>query len=437
MKGDALLLSLLVQLVVIIAIARVAAYVSRRLGQPIVVGEIMAGLILGPSALGRLKPDLFAHLFPKETSNIIFVLSQVGLVFLMYLIGLEFDFSNIKSHGKAAGLVSISGIVLPFSLGLLLANWMHPMFPQTNPLGFSLFMGTAISITAIPILGRIMIEFNLQKTDVGVLTITSAAIDDALGWICLAVVSTIVIAHFNILATLEMLGYVAILAIAMLKVIRPVAIKMINKSLGKNNGQLNLNALAILVVAVFLSASATNLIGISSLFGPFMFGACLYDQEEFKEAVFRRLKDFITVFFLPIFFTYTGLHTDMGSLNSSTLWIACGAVLFVSFFGKTVGCTLAARLSGLKWKQASAVGIMMNTRALMGLIAANIGLQMGVIPKEVFSMLVFMCAISTVVTSPILRRLIPGTEMEEPFLQSEYVVERKKMGAGRAERIPA
>ncbi len=434
MKNEAILVTLLIQLIVIVLIARVAGQIGRRLGHPIVVGEILAGLILGPSFLGRAFPGFFHSLFPPDgqpgsTNEIIYMMSQIGLIFLMFLIGLEFDFGNVKAHGKSAGLVSVSGIVLPFALGIGFGIWLHPQFPTTNETAFCLFIGTAVSITAIPILGRILIEFNLTRTDVGVLTITAAAIDDALGWICLAVVSAIVSSHVNPLATLQMVSLTALVAVVLIMVVRPLAAKAIKKQMA-NGGSLGLNGLAILIVAIMTCAAVTNKIGISSLFGPFMLGAALFDQVEFREKVFHHMKDFITAFFLPIFFTFTGLHTDMGSLGSQLMWIALGLLLFVSFFGKLVGCYFAARLSGFKHRQAAAIGIMMNTRALMGLIAANIGREMGAITQPVYCMLVLMCVLSTIMASPALRRYIKGTEMEEPYGDSEYVNSRRKMGLG-------
>ena len=434
MKNELILVTLLVQMIVIVLIARVAGIVGRRLGHPIVVGEILAGLVLGPSFLGRAFPAAFRILFPPEgpgsTNQVIYMMSQIGLIFLMFLIGIEFDFGNVKSHGRSAGLVSLVGIVLPFVLGGAFGVWLHPQFPATNPVAFSLFIATAVSITAIPILGRILIEFNLTKTDVGVLTITAAAIDDALGWICLAVVSAIVSSKLDPLATLRMVGEVLLLASVLLKVVRPAAIKAIDKEFVKRNGEFSLNALAALIVAILTTAAITNKIGISSLFGPFMLGATLYDQLAFRQAVFGTMKNFVTAFFLPIFFTFTGLHTDMGSLGSPQMWVALGLLLFVSMFGKFVGCFFAAKLSGFQNRQAAAIGIMMNTRALMGLIAANIGREMGAVAPPVYCMLVLMCVISTIITSPVLRRLIRGTEMEEPYRASEYVASRRDMGLG-------
>ena len=431
MKNEALLVTLLIQLIVIVLIARVAGQVGRRLGHPIVVGEILAGLILGPSFLGKAFPSAFHALFPPDgsgsTNQVIYMVSQIGLIFLMFLIGMEFDFGNIKAHGKSAGLVSIMGIVLPFVLGVGFGIWLHPQFPETNQTAFCLFIGTAVSITAIPILGRILIEFNLTRTNVGVLTITAAAIDDALGWVCLAVVSAIVSARLNALATVEMIALVALFAVALVAGLRPLAISWIRR-LPDENGNLGLAGLATLIVAILACAVATNKIGISSLFGPFMLGAILFDQEEFRERVFRQMKGFVTAFFLPIFFTFTGLHTDMGSLTTPLMWIALALLLFVSFFGKLVGCTLAARLSGFAPRQAMAIGVMMNTRALMGLIAANIGRELGAVTPPVYCMLVLMCVLSTIMASPALRRLIPGTEMEKPYSESEYVSSRRGMG---------
>jgi len=435
MKNEAVLVVLLLQLIVIVLVARVAGQIGRRFGHPVVVGEIIAGLILGPSFLGKAFPGAFHALFPPDgnpnsTNQIIYMMSQVGLVFLMFIIGIEFDFGNVKKHGKSAGLVSLSGIVLPFALGVGFGIWLHPQFPQTDATAFSLFIGTAVSITAIPILGRILIEFNLTRTDVGVLTITAAAIDDALGWICLAVVSAIVSSHLNPVATLEMIAYVILFAVVLIKVVRPLAIKAIEAELKRKGGHLGLDGLAALVVAILGCAAITNKIGISSLFGPFMLGAALYDQVAFRESAFRSMKDFITAFFLPIFFTFTGLHTDMGTLGNGLMWIALGLLLFVSFFGKLAGCFVAAKLSGFPNRQAAAIGVMMNTRALMGLIAANIGREMGAITQPVYCMLVLMCVISTIMAAPLLRRLIVGTEMEKPYRDSEYVTSRRDMGLG-------
>ncbi|MCC2671750.1 MAG: sodium/hydrogen exchanger [Armatimonadetes bacterium] len=422
-KTEAVLLAVILQLVVIIAVARLAGILSRRLGHPMVVGEVLAGLLLGPSVLGRLLPTFSEALFPASTSGVINIISQIGLILLLFLIGLEFDFGHIRSHGKTAAVVAISGIALPFALGLALAHWMQPYFPGVNPTGFSLFIATAHSITAIPVLGRVLVEFNIQRTQIGTLTITSAAIDDALGWVLLAAVAAIVGSKFDPLAAARMVLLTLVFGGVMVLVVRPLLIRWIRGEMRRQKGQLSLNGLALVFVVMFACAAITNLIGIFSIFGAFVLGAVLYDQQAFREAVFQRLKDFVTAFFLPIYFTFTGLHTDMGTLGTGVMWGFLAALLVASFLGKFVGCGVAARFSGLAGREAACVGIMMNTRGLMGLIAANVGLQMGAIPTPVYCMLVLMCVFSTVLLSPVLRRLIPGTELEEPFRRSEFAQE--------------
>jgi Kef-type K+ transport system membrane component KefB len=427
-QTEATLLIIVLQLSVIIGIARIAGNLSRRLGHPMVVGEILAGLLLGPSFLGRLLPNVSHALFPGSVSQTINIVSQVGLIFLMFLIGLEFDFGHIRTHGKAAGLVALTGIAVPFTLGLLVGRWMAPSFPAYNANGFALFLATALSITAIPVLGRVMLEFNIHRTELGVLTITAAAMDDALGWMLVAIVAAVVGAQFEPMATLRMIGLTVLFGIVMALVVRPLMVRWIQRSMSRRAGAggLSLDALAITLVVMFLCAAATNLIGIFSIFGAFALGAVLYDQEQFREAVFQRLKDFVTTFFLPVFFTFTGLHTDMGSLGTATLWLFLGVVLLAAVAGKFIGCCAAARLSGLPPRQSACVGIMMNARGLMGLIAANVGLQMGAVPKEAYCMLVVMCVVSTVMLSPILRRLMVGTELHAPFQQSEFAQEHEQ-----------
>ena len=422
-KTEALLLAVILQLAVIIAVARVAGTLARRLGHPMVVGEILAGLVLGPSLLGRLLPGVSHALFPASTSGVINIISQLGLILLLFLIGLEFDFGHIRTHGKTAALVAISGIAVPFALGLGLARWMQPHFPGTNPTGFSLFLATALSITAIPVLGRVLVEFNIHRTQIGTLTITAAAIDDALGWILLAGVAAIVSSHFEPLAAVRMVLLTLLFGGVMGWLVRPLLVRWIRDEMRRHEGQLSLNGLAVLFVVLFTCAAVTNLIGIFSIFGAFVLGAVLYDQHEFREAVFVRLKDFVTAFFLPVYFTFTGLRTDIGGLGTLTLWGFLGAVLLASFVGKFAGCGIAARLSGLTARPAACVGMMMNARGLMGLIAANVGLQMGAIPNEVYCMLVLMCVFSTVLLSPVLRRLMTGTELEGPFRDSDFARE--------------
>jgi Kef-type K+ transport system membrane component KefB len=435
-----LLLPVLAQLIVIIAAARIFGALARKLGQPAVVGEILAGLILGPSLFGWLFPGLFQAVFkphlhgvPDDLANAAFpkifqVLSQIGLIFLLFLIGLEFDFTHLKLKGRAAVTVSVSGILLPFALGALIAPIIHPVL-EDHPvagkvplLGLTLFMGVAMSITAIPILGRIMIEMGINRTKIGAVVISAAAVDDACGWILLATVAALSKAGtdgFSWTETATMIGLTVGFAAAMFLIVRPLLLKYFTWSLRKNDGQLSLNALAVLLIVMLACAIATNLIGIFAIFGAFILGAILSDQQELREAVKTRIRDLITSFFLPIFFTYTGLRTDIGSMIG--LWWVAGLVLLAAVFGKFGGCLLAARVSGFGWKESSIIGVMMNTRALMELIVINLGYDLGVVPKSLFCALVIMAVVTTVMTSPILLRLRFGTELEEPIRKSGFV----------------
>ena len=415
------LLLVIIQLIVIVACSRAFSAVFRRMGQPLVCGEIAAGLILGPSVLGGIFPQFFDRVFDPSVAPIFSIMSQIGLIFLMFMIGLEFDFGHLNDNRRTALSVSSVGILLPFGLGILLGRWMHEALGLKGSwLNFALFMAAAMSITAIPILGRIMLDLNINRTRIGSLTISAAAVDDASGWIILALVTAIARSTLHPLRLGLMVGETAAFALAMVWLVRPFLKKWTAWQMRKNKGALSLGGLATLIIMILLAALVTNLIGIFSIFGAFFFGAILYDQHEFREAVRERMRDFVTAFFLPIFFTYTGLRTDIGSMTGVTLWAMCGLVLLAASIGKFGGCSLAARLNGLPWREASMIGVMMNTRALMELIVINIGYDLGIIPKNVFFMLVFMAVATTYVTAPILCRLVRSSELEPYYRTSEF-----------------
>ncbi len=419
MNSESALLTVLIQLIVIIGASRLFGTVFRNLGQPQVCGEIAAGLMLGPSLFGGMFPDLFKTIFDSSVSSTFTVMSQLGLVLMMFLIGLEFDFSHVKEHRRAALSISIAGIVVPFALGFALGEFMHPrLHLGGSAFAFSLFMAAAMSITAIPTLGRIMIEMNIQRTRIGSLTISAAAVGDAVGWIIVALVTAIARSTFDPSKFGFMVTEVIAFALIMMFAVRPMIIYWSRRMQSKSAGTLTLDSLAILLILIFLSGAATNLIGIFSIFGAFFLGAVLYDQIELVAAIRRRLSDFVTVFFLPIFFTYTGLRTDIGSMAGAELWVMCGLVLLAATAGKFGGCVIAARANGFPWRESSIMGVLMNTRGLMELIVINIGYDLGILPKSVFFMLVLMAVVTTYMTAPILRRLVPGSEIEKEYRTS-------------------
>jgi Kef-type K+ transport system membrane component KefB len=428
---EAHLVMVLLELIVIIGVARGVGVLFKRMGQPMVVGEILAGMILGPSVLGKIEMALWgAHpisefVFNREVNEIFQILKELGLVFLLFIIGMEFDFSHLKTKGRSALAISAAGLVLPFALGFGLAWLILPyldhgtaantMSPDAYALGFALFMGTAMSITALPILGRMMMEWGVTRTRMGAITITAAAMDDAVGWILLGAVASAVAAGFSLLGTVKTVAMVIGYALFAIYVLRPVLVRFVNWDLKRNKGHVGMNAMAILIVMLFLSAIATSKIGIFAIFGAFILGTLFSDQHEFRKSLARQWQNFIFVFFLPIFFTYTGLRTDMGALHSNTMWLIAAAVIGAAIFGKFFGCAVAARWSGFGWRESTIIGAMMNTRALMELIVINVGYNLGVIPQSVFTMLVMMAVLTTIMTTPIVTRLIRNTEFYDPM----------------------
>ncbi len=426
-QNEQVLITVLIQLVVIIVASRLFAMAFRLFKQPAVVGEIAAGLVLGPSFFGHFWPELSKTIFDPSVSPIFSVLKELGLILLLFLVGLEFDFSHLKWHGKAALGISLTGIALPFVLGLGLAPIMHPHLELTasgqpvSYLGFTLFMGIAMSITAIPVLARIMLELNITRTKIGAVTISAAALDDACGWIALATISGIVSSQFQPGKTVAMVAQTVGFFLFMLLLARPVLRRFVRFSLRTNNGDVGVNGMAVILVVLFLCAIATSLIGIFAIFGAFILGTVLSEEHELREAMSRQLRHFLTVLFLPIFFTYTGLRTNIGTLESGTHWFFLLAVLGCAIFGKLGGCGLAAKLGGFPTREALCIGAMMNTRGLMELIVINVGKDLGVITDSVFCMLVFMALITTVMTTPLLLWFMKGTELEPYVLSSGFI----------------
>jgi Kef-type K+ transport system membrane component KefB len=404
-QTELLLFFTLLQLSLIVISARLAGEIAVRVSQSRAVGEIVAGLLLGPSLFGLLLPDAFDYVFHSAPAEPMTILSQIGLILLMFQIGLEFDFGHLKSGENRNAVLNISvvGLALPFSLGVLFGWISHPyLAPQLNLLGYALFVGTAFSITALPTLGRILMELGLARSRVGVIAISSAAINDVVGWLMLAVVTALTMAQFSPADFAAKLGLIAAYIALCWWIVRPLLLRLL-RHCAADSGKLSPNLVGILISAVFLSGMTTYHLGIFAIFGGFMLGVLLHDQAAFVRAWRDKVGDFVLVFFLPIFFTYTGLRTNIGALDSVGLWGWCLLLLVLASAGKFGGCYLAARRSGMNRQEARAIGIMMNTRALMELVVINVGLDLGVIPPEVFTMLVIMAIGSTVVTTPALR----------------------------------
>ncbi len=424
--AEQILFPILVQLVVILISARIMGYLVRFLGQPEVVGEIAAGLLLGPSFLGWWFPAFQAELFPNIVEGvmpgvlpaILTIIAQLGLLLLLFQVGLEFDFRHLKWSGRATFSISATGIVLPFGLGLLLAWFIHDRVGVRQDgtvvdfLPFALFMGTAMCITALPILGRLMIEWGITRTRLATITISAAALDDAAGWIILATVAAIASSAFEPFRLIGMILASVGFFFLMLFVVGPVIRNWLGRLLAQSGGEVSMVALAICLVMVFSSAIITSKIGIFAIFGAFIAGAVLSPLPGLREAVSRRLRDFTTAFFLPVFFAYTGLRTNIGSLNDWHLWGICALVLVCAIGGKLLGCLLAAKFSGYSWQEATLIGVLMNTRALMELIVINAGRDLGVLPDALFTMFVLMALITTVMTTPLFFLLNKGTEVE-------------------------
>jgi K+:H+ antiporter len=395
----------LLQLIAILVAARLSGKVARLLGQPRVVGEIIGGLILGPSLFGRLFPDQFDFVFKSISSVPLIILSQIGLALLMFQIGLEFDFSHLREKQNRNTMlgISVAGIVLPFAFGWWVAAWSQAaLAPSVNPLAYRLFVAVAMSITAIPILGRIMMELGITKTPVGAIAITAAAINDVVGWILLAVVSALTTSEFSLQTFILKLVLLAAFLLVSLFFIRPLLKKLV-AAFKPADESLSHDLMAIILGLIFVYGLITYALGVFVIFGGFILGMLLHDQPEFVAAWKKTVSHFVSVFFLPIFFTFTGLRTNVNGLDSPALWGWCFAIIAAATFGKFFGCSVAARFCGLSWADAGCLGIMMNTRALMELVVINVGFDLGVIPQNVFTMLVLMAIFSTVITAPFMR----------------------------------
>jgi Kef-type K+ transport system membrane component KefB len=373
------------------------------------VGEIVLGILLGPSLFGALAPDTFNWVFRSSSTEPISMLSQIGLIFLMFQIGLEFDFSHLKEtrHRNAMLSIAAASMIFPFGFGFAFGELAAPILcPEANPLGTALFIGTAFSITALPILGRIMIEFGITSTSIGVIAISAAAINDVIGWVLLAMVSALSVSQFHF----QDLGQVILSIVLFIAVcffaVRPL-MKVSIRHFRTQQDPLTANLMGIIIFMIFLSAMSTYKIGIFAIFGGFILGVLVHDEPEFVKAWRSKVGGFISVFFLPIFFTYTGLRTSIGSLNTIELWGWCVLLIALATAGKYGAAYFAARANKLSPVESSIIGIMMNTRALMELIVINIGLDLGVISPTVFTMLVLMAIFSTVITTPVLRRQLP------------------------------
>jgi Kef-type K+ transport system membrane component KefB len=392
---------LLAQIVTIILVARMFGWICKKIGQPSVIGEIIAGIVLGPSLFGMYFPEFSANLFPVESLGNLQFLSQIGLILFMFVIGMELDLKVLQNKAHDAVVVSHASIIIPFALGMGLAYYIYESFAPEGVqfASFGLFLGIAMSITAFPVLARIVQERGLHKTRLGTMVITCAAADDITAWCLLAAVIAIVKAG-SFVSSLYIIGLAAIYVLLMLKLVRPF-LKRVG-DLYATKEKLSKPVVAIFFITLIISSYATEIIGIHALFGAFMAGAIMPDNMRFRTLFIEKVEDVSIVLLLPLFFVFTGLRTQIGLLNDPYLWKITGLIILVAVIGKFVGSALAAKFVGQNWRDSLTIGALMNTRGLMELVVLNIGFDLGVLTPEVFAMMVIMALVTTFMTGPAL-----------------------------------
>lgn len=381
------------------------AFFRRFLHQPPVMGEIFAGLALGPSLLGAIAPQAQQYILPAAAAPFIGMIAKVGVVLFMFLVGLDLDFKLLRRSTHATIVISHASIVAPFLLGAALALGLYPLYATQDVsfTVFSLFLGVSMSVTAFPVLARILSDRRLQRTRIGSMALACAAVDDATAWTLLAFVAGVATAKTAGVAWTILL--VVAFVVLMVLVVRPVLRRLADRE-ERSDAPLSQSVLAIVFVSLLLAGATTEFIGIHALFGAFLLGAVMPHHGRLAEQLRARMEDLVLVLLLPAFFAYTGMRTEIGLLHSAQDWLVCLLIIAVATAGKFGGSFVAGRLVGLGWRESGAIGILMNTRGLMELIVLNLGLEMGVISPAVFAMFVLMALVTTFTTTPILNLIM-------------------------------
>ncbi len=409
---------LLLQIISILIVSRIFGWLFKKIGQPTVIGEILAGIILGPSLLGYFYPQAFHFLFAANSLGNLYILSQVGLILFMFTIGMELNISTLKQKIGVTYVISHASILIPYFLGMLLSYFVYEEFAATHTdfLSFALFIGISMSITAFPVLARIVQEKGLSKSHLGTMAIASAANDDVTAWCILAAVIAIAKTG-SFVSSLYTIGFSILYVLVMLLVVRPF-LKRVGE-IYSNSEVLNKSIVAFLLLLLILSAFATQVIGIHALFGAFLAGVVMPQLPNFRKLIIDKIEDVSVTLLLPLFFVFTGLRTEIGLLNTPHLWTLCGIFILVAIGGKFFGGAFTAKILGESWKDSLSIGVLMNTRGLMELIVLNIGYEMGILPPPIFVMLVIMALVTTFMTTPalsIINRLFPEKDIEKEYI---------------------
>jgi Kef-type K+ transport system membrane component KefB len=412
-----------IAIAVVMLVARLFGVAAAAIGQPRVMGEVVAGICLGPTVLGALAPDLQAAIFPSDIVPYLGVVAQLGLIFYMFLVGLEIDASQLRGRFGQVAAISNTSVALPMILGLLVALPIYELVgPDESFAGFALFMGVSMSITAFPVLARILVERRMLKRPVGAMALACAAIDDVTAWFLIALATAVAVAGSGG-EVVETVALAIAFCLVMGFLVRPLIARV--STAYDEAGRVPVGWVALIFAGVLLSAYTTEEIGIALIFGAFVMGLIMPRHAELTEDVTRRIEDFVVILLLPLFFTYTGLRTDIGLLDRPELWAMAGVLLVVAIVGKLFGAAIAARVSGLDWRSSAVIGVLMNTRGLTELIVLNLALEKGVISEALFAMLVIMALVTTFMAGPLLKLLDPRNELGAPV--EEELVEAREL----------
>jgi Kef-type K+ transport system membrane component KefB len=405
---------LIAQIATILIVARLTGWLFRRLHQPRVIGEMVAGILLGPSLFGWAAPGAFGALFPPESLGSLNSLSQIGLLLFMFLIGLELDLKQLREMGRAAVVTSQVSIIAPFILGFLLALYLYPRVsdPNVGFIGFALFMSIAMSVTAFPVLARILTERNLLRDKVGALAIACAAVNDVTAWFVLAGVVVIVRSSALPLPLWMTLGILVAFIFVMLMIVKPALRRL--TALYEKRGNLTHDSLALILLVILASGWVTESLGVHALFGAFLAGVVMPRRDGLSAELWQKLEALTVTLLLPLYFAFTGLRSDFRLIASAEMGFYCAVIIALAIIGKLGGATAAAKINGLSWRESAALGVLMNTRGLVELVILNLGLDLGVLSPALFSMMALMALVTTFMTSPLLSLIYPTQYMLFP-----------------------